>query len=167
MNSSTQTTGVRHMVNAFLNEGEVVVAIEHLHDDSNGAFSLATVWDGSSLREISYANAYNRGSFDDAEVNANTEQKRAASVWYVENKEDIKMIGNHASYIGCKVVLSRSRKAPNGTPLLVVNFSAGGYNEQFRCHEPSKIAVETEDSIVWVSASTIKSVVEYAAPWWA
>lgn len=141
----------------------VVVAIDHCYNDNDGAYSIAFLWDGESVTSDCFANGHNQGRFDDVKVNASEQQKADAANWWQANK----LQAHKEELIGCTVVLQRSRKAPNKTPLLVVNYDAGGYNARFNQYDPEQIAVNIDGAIVWVSIGCVKEVVKGKRPWWA
>ena len=141
----------------------VVVAIDHRYNDNDGAYSVAFFWDGESVTSDCFADGYNQGRFDDVKVNATTEQKAAAADWWQANN----LQAHGKELLNCTVMLQRSRKAPNKTPLLVVDYDAGGYNARFNQYDPEQVAVNVNGNIVWVSIGCIKDVVKGKRPWWA
>lgn len=145
----------------------VVIAVDHKYDDNNGAYSIAWLWDGSSVWTENYANGYNGGKFDDLEVNASTDQIKAAGDWYELNSNDVSLNANGTPmFVGCTVTLSRSRKAPNKTPIKVLSFVKGGYDPRFNNHIPDQIVVDVDGDRVKVNASCVKDVVKFTRPWW-
>ncbi|QFT40083.1 MULTISPECIES: hypothetical protein [unclassified Vibrio] len=156
------------MVNEFLKDGECVVWVDHRYNDNDGAYSIAVIWTGSSIRQENYSNGYNNVAFNAAEVNATQEQIETAAQWYIDNCKDTSMRDGHSTFIDCTVTLTRSRKAPNNTPLRVVNFSKGGFDDRYGHGQPDEICVKLDDGeTVWVSLGCLKEVVKYAAPIWS
>ena len=76
-------------VNAFLKIGEIVVAIEDCYCESNGAFSVAHIWNGEEVRTFNYSNGYNDAHRDAAKIDAMEEQVLAASEWYINNAKSL------------------------------------------------------------------------------
>ena len=137
-----------------------LIAVEELYCDSNGAFDVlhvcddAGVMDFITLRGNDVAPSMER---------ATTEQKKKAADYYIQNCLDINTKYGH---IGCTVVLSRSRKAPNNTPLEVVDFIDAYYDRCYANRVDAKIAVIVNDSKVWVNKSCIKTIIKGKAPYW-
>jgi len=143
-------------------QAPVCVAVDHTYNDNDGARTFAIMWNGEEVYMDCVASAYDNGRFDDARVNATQEEKQAAADWWQAN--ETKVYGS--KLIGCTVVLQRSRKAPNKTPLLVVDYDAGGYNARFNQYDPETVCVQHEGANIWVSVGCVKEVVEARAPWW-
>lgn len=146
MNAPNQVTQTR----------PVVVAINEGYTDNNGSTSTAVWWNGVAIHNECYADGYNGGSFDDRRVNASHEQIKAAADEYQRTSGDI----CNRTYIGCVVKLTRARKAPNRTPLEVVDHQAPKYRQNER------ICVEAPIGRMWVSIGCVESVVSYRAPSW-
>lgn len=153
--------------NASLPAGSVVVAVDHKYNDNDGAYSIAVVWDGSVAVSHNYSNGYNGVKFDAAVKDATDEQVKAAAEWYINTYKDISEDhrGN-PTFIGCTVTLSRSRKAPNKTPLKVTKYAAGGYNKRYGCWDQPKVCVDVQGQPVWVSVGCISEVLQGDTPWW-
>jgi hypothetical protein len=164
--------GVTEMAkfNKSLKSGVVVIAVSHKYDDNNGAYSVATIWDGNQLSEVNYAIGYNGGSYDDAVVDATPEQIAVAAKHYID---ECKSTGTdcqgNTTFVGCVVTLARSRKAPNRVPLKVVEYSEACYDAYYNTHRGAEILVQglEEYSPVWVSINCVSKVITGQAPWWA
>ncbi|MCG9575410.1 hypothetical protein L1D14_04085 [Vibrio tubiashii] len=155
------------MKNAFLENNEVVVGIDHRYNDNDGAYSIAHIWTGNGIRQVNYANGYNNGSFQDAEINASQSQIDAAADWYINNVKDLSYRDGSYTYLGCVVLLARSRKAPNNQPLKVCGYLKGGYSEKYGHWVNDSIQVEIcDNNFTWVSTGCIKKIVKSAPPFW-
>lgn len=149
----------------------VCVAVESKYNDNNGAYDIGYFFDGHSVSVES--NLYSDKLF---KVDATPEQIRKASIAYMEDEKNADYAPNKYlhngrrgnTFIGCKVVLQRSRKAPNKVELLVTDFYEGGYNSRFGGYEADKIKV-TDGADSWVvSVSCIKDVTKKVTekPFW-
>lgn len=147
-------------INAGLNVGAVIVAIEERYNDNDGAYSFAWVLEGDKLYTVSVSNGHNGGRFDDAVVDATPEQVAIAAEIYANEKRMT------AQWLDCTVILARSRKAPNRVPLLVVDYATGGYNARFNQYDPEQVCVLVEGEKTWVNATCVKGVVKGAYPYW-
>lgn len=136
----------------------VCVLVHHGYDESMGAFTYAFFWDGEKVTE--QGGMYSDLAYDAYKVTATTEQIKAAAEWYNVNHVDT----NSFTYLGCVVKLKRSRKAPNNTPLKVVDYEAVGYVNGYRTS--AQVCVLVDDSRVWVNHSTVDSVVTGKPVWW-
>tara|TARA_Y100000310_G_C20233141_1_gene601199 strand:+ start:120 stop:590 length:471 start_codon:yes stop_codon:yes gene_type:complete len=138
---------------ATLLETPVCVKMQECYTDNNGAFNVYYMWDGEKV----YNDGGTQAGFIYQNVDATKQQKIDAANWvYANTKED----DNECTYVGCVVILQRCRKAPNKTPLKVLDFAEGYYNEYNR-YVVEQILVELEDSTsVWVSYSCIKEMVK-------
>jgi|GEM_PF-6337785 len=148
---------------------QVIVAVEEKYNDNNGAYQIAYLWDGERVEQAG-------GMYDPAIycVNATPEQIKAASEWAKAdaeanptknwNKYYYGGLGAN-TFVGCVVTLKRSRKAPNGTPLKVINFLEAAYYTHFNKHLAERVEV-TDGYNSWVVSSgcidkVIKGVVKY------
>lgn len=154
--------------NDSLPSGSVVVAIDSKYNDNDGAYHLAYVWNGETLEVVNYSNGRNL-AFDAAVKDATPEQVAEAAGYFAANKMDLSKLGFDTTYIGCTVILARSRKAPNKTPLRVVNWRKGGYNSYNNQHDPERVCVALPDSddVAWVNVGCIKEITRGCPPWWA
>lgn len=153
--------------NSSLKAGSVVVAVDHKYNDNDGAYSIAYVWDGEQVVPHTYADGYNKVSYTAAVKDATKEQVDAAAEWYVNVRKDTSVRGTRATFIGCTVSLQRSRKAPNGVPVQVLDYVAGGYNRQYNRRDPEQIKVKAGECTYWVSTGCVKEVIKGDSPWWA
>lgn len=150
----------------------VIVAVEEKYNENNGAYQIAHAWDGERVERV--GGMYEQVMYC---VNATPDQFKAASEWAKANAE-ANPTNNWNKYcyngrgaftfIDCIVTLKRSRKAPNGTPLKVVNFLEAGYNARFNNHVAERVEV-TDGESTWIVSSgcideVVKGVVEY--PLW-
>ena len=140
----------------------VVVAIDQKYNDNNGPSACAIVWDGES---IDYQPLQR---YDEVAINASCDQIDAASKHFQLFERYVPNDANgHSTYVGCTVNLHRSRKAPNGVPVEVVNLQGTYFHETFRCHMPPKIQIKHEEQTHWISIGCIKYILQYAKPWWS
>lgn len=143
-----------------MNMGKLhLLAVEELYCNSNGAFELIHVWNGEEIIIHHSRDGFNINSA----INATPEIKAIASEWYQLNVKDTR---KH-TYIGCTVILARSRKAPNKIPLKVLDFIEGGYDSRYNQYIDDKITVLHDDGHITINASCIKEVILGAAPYWA
>lgn len=140
----------------------VVVAVDDKWNENNGAYQVAYLWDGESVTTAGgmYCNEVYH-------VNCTDEQFEAAKAWQIENTERsiprnkycYNMLGAN-TYIGCKVKLARSRKAPNKTVLTVTDFHESYFSEKFNNRVPEQFTV-TDGVDSWtVSTGCLAEVVE-------
>ncbi len=147
----------------------VCVAIDEKYSDNNGAYQIAYFWDGISV-------SVGGGMYDGAaySVNCTPEQKQAAIDWMQSNcqltanwnKYCYRGLGAF-TYIGCIVKLARSRKAPNGVDLKVLDFYESRWDGSYKVSEQVKV---TDGDNVWiVSSSCIAELVQGIKdlPFWA
>lgn len=153
--------------NQSLPTGSVVVATEDKYNDNDGAYHLAYVWNGETVSIVNYSNGYNNVPYNAAVKDANPYQVEDAVNWWINVRKDLSYRNGNPTFIGCVVTLQRSRKAPNKTPLKVINHELGGYNSYYMQHDPERVCVEHEGQAIWVSVGCIKEVVQGARPWWA
>ncbi|AIM40621.1 hypothetical protein [Vibrio phage VpKK5] len=160
-------------MNAFLNDGEVVVATEDRFNDNDGSYHLAYIWNGVSLRTLNYSNGYNNVPFDAAQVDATPEQKEAAAEWYASTIKPSH--GRLSTFIGHQYLVKRSRKIKKGTKVVVRNVSDRMYNPRFNTYDPERALVEVVDTTehheagycCWISLGCLDEWVHGARPWWA
>ena len=94
---------------------KVIVCVEQCYSDNNGAFDVVYEWNGECVETRTIRD----GDYEVVSVNASVEQKVAAGDWMQINSKDVNVRNGVATYIGFEVILKRSRKAPNGKPLVV------------------------------------------------
>lgn len=151
----------------------VCIAVESCYNNNDGAFDMGYFWDGRSVSVSS-----NRMTNDIFRVNATKQQIADATTAYMADESNAgynynKYLNNGRggnTFVGCKVVLQRSRKAPNKVDLTVVDFYEGGYNSYYNSHESDKIKVTDGSGGSWiVAASCIKEVTQKVTerPFWA
>ncbi len=136
----------------------VVVAIDHGHDESMGAFTTFITWDGESLGSL--GGMYSGLAYNAYAVNATAEQIEAAASCYQRENRSGKLMG-------ATVTLKRSRKAANGVPLLVTGIR-DAFNDAFTGHSyPEMVEVigKTGEPTL-VSSSCVNEVLLGARPWW-
>ena len=158
----------------FLKENEIIINEECLFNQDWGDYSVLWIWNTKEkvLRtELinGYTNYYT-SDFSKHIVNDDDILKEA-SEYYQLNMKDYnynKWIGNGTNtYVGCTVVLKRSRKAPNKVRLKVVEYIQGGYDSYYNHHIPALIVVEDDEGIRYsTSVSTIDKVVLGCKPYW-
>lgn len=140
----------------------IVVAVDDKWSENNGAYQTAYIWDGKSV-----STAGGMYCEEVYKVNCTDEQFKAAKDWQIKNTERTiprnkycyNMAGAY-TYIGCKVKLSRSRKAPNKTVLTVTDFHESYFSEKFNNRVPERFTV-TDGVDSWtVSTGCLAEVVE-------
>lgn len=150
--------------NTTLQAHQTVVAVDHLHCDSNGAYSVAFVYDrkAQTVTTEVFADCHG-GSYNDAVVDATREEIEAAAEAFRKHRPT-KRVGGTLSYNGCEVTLSRSRKAPNKIPLQVINT----YDRYFNgiCYVSASVDVLHEGKVINVSHSCVNEVIKGPYPWW-
>lgn len=149
-----------------VSNGAVLVAVDERYNDNDGAYDIAIVWTGTKVVHFRN-NGYVQEFHTHGVPRANEEQKQAAIDYEIANTEESNNWNKYCyggrgadTYIGCIVTLQRSRKAPNKTPLEVVDFEQEYYNEYYNNRSPERIAVLVDGSKVWVSTGCIKEVVK-------
>lgn len=162
-------------MNTFLKANQVVVAIEHLYNDNDGAYSVATTWDTveKTLGGANYSNGYNNVAHDAARVDATAEQKAEAVAWYKANVQPDHC--NLSSYIGHTYLVKRSRKIKKGTKVIVLNVHDRQYNARFNTYDPERALVEVVEPTAhheaayrcWISLGCLDEWLVGAEPWWA
>ena len=146
--------------------GGVLIAVDERYNNNDGATEIAIVWTGSGcvyFKNNGYETQFVAGSIPPA----SEEQLEAAKAYEIANTPETNNFQKYYyagagadTYIGCTVLLKRSRKAPNNTPLDVVDFEPESYNEYYNRRNPERIAVLVEGSKVWVSTGCIKETVK-------
>lgn len=144
--------------------GAVVVGVDQCYSDNNGAFDVVHVWSEGEV--VSHTLRDNDGNVT-PKVNATEEQKAVAGDWMQSHSKDVNVRNGCATYIGCTVILQRSRKAPNKVALDVINHKDRQWNGNYMRYDEEQICVKVNDAAVWVSVGCIKEVVKYRRPWWA
>lgn len=143
---------------------KVIVCVEQCYSDNNGAFDVVYYWDGESVETETLTESSAASS---PSVNATRLQKMEAGDWMRVNSKDINVRNGVATYIGCTVILQRSRKAPNKIELEVINHKDREWNQNYMRYDDDQICVNVDGVSVWVSTGCIKDVVKYRRPWWA
>lgn len=148
----------------------VCVAVDSRYDDSMGAYDVAYMFDGESVFTV--GGMYSQENVP-SHTNCTFEQKREASIKYMETAKESNNFNKYChngrgeyTFIGCTVSLKRSRKAPNNTPLEVVDFIEGGYNGRY--NETDKVEVTDGVSSWVVSSGCIEKVIKGVkeTPFW-
>ena len=142
---------------------KVIVCVEQCYSDNNGAFDVVYEWNGECVETRTLRD----GDYEVVSVNASAEQKVAAGDWMQINSKDVNVRNGVATYIGCEVILKRSRKAPNGKPLVVLSHQDRAWNNNYGRYDDEKVCVEVDGTSVWVSVGCVDSVAKYIRPWWA
>lgn len=138
-----------------------LIAVEELFCESNGAFDILHVC--NEFGEMDFITLRCNDTAPNLEK-ASADLRKKAAEYYITAKLDTNIKRGH---IGCTVVLSRSRKAPNKTPLKVVDFIDAHYDSRWNQHVDAKIAVDVEGVKVWVNKSCINAIIRGKAPYWA
>lgn len=148
----------------LISSNACIVAVDSAYTNNNGPSDTAIIWDGEQLfyftnngYQTSWYSGVMRSATKEELVEASKFIEAATEPTIPYNKCAYNGYGAH-TYIGCVVTLSRSRKAPNNTPLKVTKFKERLYNGQY--YENEQVAVLVEGQEVWVSSSCIKDVVE-------
>lgn len=144
---------------------KVCIAKDDKYDDSMGAYTLFYLWDGEQV--MVEGGIYSGLPYNTYEVNATHEQKVAASQAYMDAQKEGFNFNKHCysgrgayTFIGCVVELSRSRKAPNKTPLEVIAFFEGGYDSRYNHDRPEQVTVTDGENNWIVSSSCINKVIK-------
>lgn len=144
-----------------MNTTMFLIATEELYCESYGAYDVLHVCDADG--DMDFITLRGNDSAPKLEK-ASDELKAKAAASYVDNKLDTNAKRGH---IGCTVVLARSRKAPNATPLKVVDFVEAHYDNRYNQRVDAKVAVDVEGQKMWVNKSCIKDIIKGKAPYWA
>jgi hypothetical protein len=157
--------------NDSLKAGSVVVAIDHIYDDNNGAQSVAYVLSvDNELDCVNYSNGHTGLAYDAAKVDATEEQKAIAANIYIDDlwKAGRKDEQGNTDLTGTTVILQRSRKAENKVELLVLDYAHSYYCNTHYHYVTAKIKVNGKDGEpVWVNESCVKEIKKGLAPFWA
>jgi len=101
-----------------------------------GAYTVFYFFDGETV--TTKGSIYNPLSFNEYEVNATPEEIYSDSLKVLNQLEDGYCYNKYAdnrnganTFIGCVVSLKRSRKAPNGKPLKVLEYNDRFYNGSY------------------------------------
>ena len=158
----------RGNIMAIVPSDVVLLSVDERYSDDAGAYIVLHVMHPDTLEVTTIGGAYD--SIERHQIKgmtlASEAQRQVAAEIYANSCRDLCAKQGHALYIGCMVVLARSRKAPNKTPLKVVDHKDrrwNGYN-----YDPEQVKVELPDgSMVWVGYSCIVSAVRGKLPYWA
>ena len=140
----------------------IVVAVDECYNDNNGAYQIVYVWDGEKVSTTG-------GMYcsDNYSVNCTSEQFEAARAWQIENTPETVPFNKYCyggrgadTYIGCKIKLARSRKAPNKTVLTVTGFHESYYSERFNSLVPEQFTVTDGEEKWTVSTGCFAELVE-------
>lgn len=143
-----------------LPENNVVVAIDECYSDNNGAWIDVISFDTVKKTLGNLGGIYSSCWVGRYTVNASKEEIAEAAEVYAASG----LIGS--KYVGCIVELKRSKKAPNGVPLKIMDYDKGGYDGRYGCKNPERIAVDVDGIRVWVGKSCIEKVIKGSYPWW-
>lgn len=149
----------------------VIVAVEEKYNDNNGSYQVAYTWNGEKVERVGgmYCNKY-------YSVNCTAEQFQAAKQWERDNTAETIPYNKYCynrlgaqTFLGCVVTLKGSRKAPNKTPLTVIQFHEAYFDKRWNQHVTEKVTV-TDGITSWEVSSNcinelIKGVKEYV--YWA
>ena len=142
-----------------MNNLVAVVNVEEKYSDNNGAYDVVSFWDGSEIITETL------GGYTDKvtpKVNATSEQKADAALWYKANvkKETSKSFGH-------KFVVGGSRKISKGSIVTLVSYNEGGYNSRFNNYLQDTVTVQLEDGDKHnISPNCLKTWVEGTFPYW-
>lgn len=143
---------------------KVVVGIRHRYNDNDGAYHVAYFLsdDKKKLYTKMYSDGYNGIPHDAVSVNASEADIEIARKIYVDKNMSM---DDNDSIIGCTVILSHSRKAPNNVELLVTNWHETQYN-RFGQKVPNTIDVQESDKHIHtgIAETTIKKYIRGAFP---
>jgi hypothetical protein len=152
----------------------VCLAVDHKYSENNGAYSIFYMWDGEKV--FTEGGIYSDLAYDAYNVNASKDELLAASEHMREVTPFTNSYSKYANnmrgaytFVGCVVKLARSRKAPNGVELLVVDFHDRYFSNAFGCWVDEKITVQDSNKTTYtVSIGCIKEVVKGAQelPFW-
>lgn len=119
-----------------------VLAVDGKYSDNNGAWDVATVWDGKKL-------SYDGSMYNPSTYNYATPICRDEEVIYAASRHfDTVAVehNNKHSFVNCVVKLKRSRKAPNNKPLKVLQCIDAHYDSRFNCRVDDKVVVLDEET---------------------
>lgn len=144
---------------------KVIVGINEYYSDNNGAWEVIVLWDGTS---VSLAGSCYEIVSRDIAPWGTKEQIAAAAEWVANNCIDVGYKGYLGvnTYIGCVVELKRSKAAPNGVPLTVVDYIPETYSEFLGCKISAKIVVDVNGKLVKVSPNCVNKVIKGRYPHW-
>jgi len=137
----------------------VCVAIDETYTDNNGPQTEFIFFNPTTEEFTSeYANGYTKYSFDSFSIDATFAQRLQASK---AHKAQSKVLDWEVNLIDCVVILQRSRKAPNKTPLKVVSFQDRYYNGRYYTNQTVSLINETTGETFYnISTSCIKEVLQ-------
>ena len=121
----------------------------------------ALVWNGLELSFINYDTGIEKADLSDIEK---------AAEWYRLNKKDFSysQVAGVNTYIGCEVIVGKSRKVKNKVAYNVVDYKDAHYDSFYGNHVAAMVKVENEEtSPTWINASCIIEVTKGALPYWA
>ncbi len=128
---------------------KVCIAKEEKYSENNGAWTIFWLFDGVDITVE--GGMYAGLPYDYYRVDATREQKKAASVIYMDNQKEGNNYNKYANggngadtFVGCIVSLARSRKAPNKTALKVLEFNDRYYSAHFNNWVSATIDLENE-----------------------
>lgn len=161
----TYNNAVSHF-NDNLAEGVVVVALDETYTDNNGPETYAFIFDGTVCERVKYLSGYTQ-HYTSIDINASEEQIKQAGIAYAHNNHKMSLSDMRNLY-NSVVILKRSRKARNGVPLNVVNWTEAGYDNRYNRPVPAKVLVEDVETgeRIWVSHSCVDKIVRTDYPVW-
>lgn len=161
----THNQAVSHF-NDNLAQGVVVVAVVETYTDNNGPEDYAVIFDGTNCERVKYLSGYTQ-HYTSIDINASEQQVIDAGIAYAHNNPHMS-VNDMRNLYNSVVILKRSRKARNGVPLNVVNWSEAGYDNRYNRPVPAKVLVEDVETgeRIWVSHSCVDKIVRTDYPTW-
>ena len=123
----------------------------------------AHIWDGEKIIIVEMESADGIPNADETEI-------ALAIKWYREVKRDFSWnrYSGTNTYIGCEVIITKSRKVKNKDTYTVIEYIPPSYDKFYGTMKRGQIHVENANTPpTWVGVSCIASVVVGCLPWWA
>jgi hypothetical protein len=144
-----------------------LIATDHKYSENNGAWNEYHCWNGSEVVVIGGMYDHQDNDRERITGDATETELELARAWILANTEERPTYNKYCynmrgayTYLYCVVTLARSRKAPNKTPLKVVEFFESYYDRKFNQQVAEKITV-TDGSTSWtVSSNCIDQLVK-------
>lgn len=137
-----------------------MIKLIHTVENNMGGVN-ALVWNGSELISVDYTPEIEK---------ANAEELKQAAEWYRLNRKEFGYVQATGvnTYVGCEVIVGKSRKVKNKVAYNVVDYKDAHYDSFYGNRVPAMVKVENEEtSPTWINASCIVRVAKGALPYWA
>ena len=133
-----------------------MIKLIHTVENNMGGVN-ALVWNGSELISVDYTPEIEK---------ANAEELKQAAEWNRLNRKEFGYVQATGvnTYVGCEVIICKSRKVKNKVAYNVVDYKDAYYDSFYGNHVPAMIQVENkETSPTWINASCIVEVIKGAS----